>query len=143
MARDKALRVFEQIKEPVVVSDDNWIVPALNGFPGPYMKYINHTFTANDWLRLMKDVTDRRIILRQVIVYQDQQQQQVFATDVEATILREARGQSSYPHTAVISFDGGKTSAAEIISDGKSALYDANRPTSWHDLCKWLKKQSA
>lgn len=37
----KAERAFEQIKQPVTVTDTFWNIPALNGFPGPYMKYIS------------------------------------------------------------------------------------------------------
>lgn len=35
VARDKALRVFEEMQKPIIISDDSWIIPGLNGFPGP------------------------------------------------------------------------------------------------------------
>jgi len=142
IARDKALRIFEQIQEPLVITDDSWLIPGLKGFPGPYMKYVNHTFTEEDWLRLTLVLADRRIILRQVVVYQDKHQQRLFRLDVEALLLKEIRGSCEFPHTSIVSFDGGKTAAAEHISRGHSALGESGHKTSWHDFCKWYQRQS-
>src|ERR1035437_9937513 len=36
IVKDKARRAYEKLGKPVVVSDDSWNIPALNGFPGPY-----------------------------------------------------------------------------------------------------------
>lgn len=35
VARDKALRVFEELQKPIIVSDDSWLIPGLKNFPGP------------------------------------------------------------------------------------------------------------
>lgn len=45
VARDKALRVYEELKQPILISDDSWMIPGLKGFPGPYMKSVNHSFS--------------------------------------------------------------------------------------------------
>jgi XTP/dITP diphosphohydrolase len=142
IARDKALRIFEQLQKPVVITDDSWLIPGLKGFPGPYMKYVNHTFTAEDWLRLTLPLTDRRIILRQAVVYQDKGQQQLFRLDVEALLLKDIRGICEFPHASLVSFDGGKTSAAEHISQARSALGDSEHQTSWHDFCEWYQSRN-
>jgi non-canonical purine NTP pyrophosphatase (RdgB/HAM1 family) len=143
VARDKALRVFETVQQPVVISDDTWLIPGLKNFPGPFMKFVNEAFTTEDWLRLTKTLTDRRIILRQIVVFQDKHQQQLFYTDIEGTLLTEIRGQGPYPHTAISSFDNGKTSIAENIERNRSAISDANKPTSWHDFCTWFAQKNA
>jgi XTP/dITP diphosphohydrolase len=141
VARDKATRAFEQLQKPLVSSDDFWLIPGLNGFPGPYMKSINMWFTLEDWLRLTRDLTDRRIILRQVAVYQDAHQQKLFSADIEGTLLREARGSSPYPHSYITSFDGGAHSSAEIHQRDKSESSAAHHHNAWHDLGAWLAKQ--
>lgn len=137
VARDKALRAFEILKTPLVVTDDTWIIPALNGFPGPYMKSINTWFTAQDWLRLTRDLDDRTIILRQIAVYQDADQQKVFTCDIDGVMLREIRGTSKHPHNTITSFDGGHQSDAELHALGKSGAND--RKTVWHEVSAWLK----
>lgn len=136
VARDKAQKAFEQLGQPVIISDDNWNIPALGGFPGPYMKSVNEWFSAKDWLRLTTALTDRRIVLRQIAVYQDAAGQKLFATNIEGLLLREARGTSPHPHATIVSFDNGRHSNAEFHQRGQPAAL--TRPTVWHDLAAWL-----
>ena len=51
IVQDKARRAYEGLAKPIVVSDDSWDIPALNGFPGPYMKSMNKWFKSEDFLR--------------------------------------------------------------------------------------------
>ena len=140
VCRDKALRAFEILRKPLVVNDDSWIIPGLGGFPGPYMKSMNKWFTSEDWLRLTKDLTDRRIILRQVAVYQDQNQQKTFISDIQGVLLTEIRGESHFTHTPMVSFDGGKNTVAEVHARGEAAA-EGHR-TAWHDFAEWFAAQS-
>lgn len=141
VARDKALRAYELLKQPLIVTDDTWVIPALNGFPGPYMKSMNTWFTAEDWLRLTKGLEDRTIILRQIAVYQDADQQKVFTCDIVGTMLSEIRGASKHPHNTIISFDNGEHSDAELHALGKSGAH--NFQTVWHEVAAWLKTRQA
>lgn len=138
VARDKAARAFEQLRKPLIVSDDFWLIPGLNNFPGPYMKSMNTWFTPEDWLRLTSTLTDRRIILRQVAVYQDARQQKLFSTDIEGTLLHAVRGDSPYPHSTIVSFDGGKRSNAEMHQRGNGESGALHHHTTWHELGAWL-----
>src|SRR3990167_7888269 len=81
--RDKAQRAFEKLNMPVVVSDDSWNIRALKGFPGAYMKSINHWFTPEDFLRLMDGVEDRRITLHQYLAYTDGSLTKVFTNNID------------------------------------------------------------
>jgi len=139
IARHKASQAYDQLKRPIVVTDDSWITPGLHGFPGPYMKQVNDWFTTDDWLHLTHDLTDRRMILRQIVVYQDAKEQRVFTSDLEAIILHEARSTTGIKHFSIISFDGGKHSAAELVERGESSI--RHLQNSWHDLCKWLQNR--
>jgi XTP/dITP diphosphohydrolase len=136
IALDKARQAFEYYKQPVAVTDDNWLIPALNGFPGPYMKYMNQWLTPDDFINLTRKLKDRRIIMRQIIVYRDKDQEKVFSTDIPGVLLKEPRGTSIIPHFAVISFDGGKHSAAEVEASGQVVV--ADQATAWHEFCQWF-----
>src|SRR4051812_20667131 len=107
IARDKAEKAFQKLGKPVIITDDTWIIPGLNGFPGAYMKSMNEWLTPEDWLRLTDTLTDRRILLRQFAVYQDKDIQKVFIGDVAGMLLHEIRGKTKHPHCTIISFDGG------------------------------------
>lgn len=139
IASHKAEQAYQLIKAPIAITDDSWLIPALGGFPGPYMKYINQWLRPEDILRIMYGLTDRRIILRQIVVYQDKHGQKMFSCDIPGLLLEEARGTASIPLFSVISFDGGKHSAAEQTRDGYTSIQD--HKTAWDDVCEWLKNR--
>lgn len=91
VAIDKAQKAFDCIKQPLFINDSGWKIPSLNGFPGPYMKYINNWFTADDFLALMRDKQDRTIVLEQVYVYRDAKETKVFIYEYNGTILEEKK----------------------------------------------------
>jgi non-canonical purine NTP pyrophosphatase (RdgB/HAM1 family) len=138
VARNKAMQAFELLQKPVIISDDFWLIPGLNNFPGPYMKSINAWFTPEDWLRLTDPLEDRRIILRQVAVYQDVDGQKMFSVDVEGLLLHEIRGKSPFAHSSIMSFDGGKTSSAETHERANAESSVRNHHNVWHELGEWL-----
>ena len=51
----KAHDAYAQLREPLFINDAEWAVPALGGFPGPYMKYIVGWLTQQDLLKLMEE----------------------------------------------------------------------------------------
>lgn len=140
IALGKVRQAYEACQSPVAITDDSWLVYGLNGFPGPYMKYINQWFTPDDFLRLTKDLKDRRITLRHIIVYKDASEEKVFSVDIDGVLLAEVRGSSVIPHFALVSFDGGKRSVAEAeAADDAAAL--VNHPNAWDQLCEWLESR--
>jgi XTP/dITP diphosphohydrolase len=61
----------EKLRKPVVVTDVGWYIESLNGFPGPYIKYINHWLTSEDLIKLMKGNSNRKIVVRGCLAYCD------------------------------------------------------------------------
>lgn len=144
--RDKARRAFENLGKPVVVTDDTWNIPGLKGFPGPYMKAINYWFTPEDFVRLTKDLPDRRIILHQYIAYQDEYETVVFSKDISGTLATEPRGKLGPTNAKVAIFDAdnGKT-MAKIYDAG--AEHDParlkRRGDAWDDMARWYAEKIA
>ncbi len=141
IVKDKVQRAFEQLGKPVIVSDDSWDIPALNGFPGAYMKSINHWFTPNDFLRLMDDIQDRRVYIHQYLAYTDGNIIKVFTNSIPGTVLHKARGVSQKsPNMTIITLDSdnGKT-LAEVYAEGANAIEERykNRPDAWHEFIEW------
>jgi len=140
IARDKATKAFAQLQKPLIISDDNWLIPGLNNFPGPYMKSMNHWFSPEDWLHLTGNLADRTIILRQIVVYQDADTQKLFSVDITGTLLHEIRGESPHPHCTITSMDGGKTTMAEHHEKNESAV---QQHSAWHDFAAWYAQNRA
>ena len=144
IVRDKAMRAYEQLGMPVVVSDDTWDIRALNGFPGAYMKSINYWFEPEDFLRLMQGVKDRHITLHQYLAYTDGNMTEVFKSDIEGKITHEVRGKSEKSPNmtvTVLDLDNGKT-IAEVFERGAEAVAARyiNRTDAWHDFIDWYKE---
>ncbi|MFH0873751.1 MAG: non-canonical purine NTP pyrophosphatase [Candidatus Komeilibacteria bacterium] len=57
------------LKHPVVLTDAGCFIPALKGFPGPFIKYINGYLTAQDYLKLMAGRKNRKIIFKDCLAY--------------------------------------------------------------------------
>lgn len=136
IAKQKVQQAYKIAKSPTVITDSSWLIPGLKGFPGPYMKQINHWFTSEDFLRLTAQLKNRRITYRQILAYKDQQTEKLFSVDIEGLLLKEVRGQSVFPTFSVISFDNGHKSLAEADTEGSPAA--AQHHTAWHELCRWL-----
>lgn len=140
IAFKKAEAAFALLDKPVVVADDNWSIPALNGFPGPYMKSVNHWFTAHNFLDLTHNLEDKTTILTQTIVFMDENGSKVFSTDTRGTILPEARGggHEAWAQVTTMEGDNGKTVAEMYLQDGDH--YERSPAKIWHDFAKWYKE---
>lgn len=63
----------------------------LNGFPGPFVKYINGMLTSEELLKLMENKEDRNIILKECLTYTTQTGEiKQFINEEKATIALNA-----------------------------------------------------
>ena len=60
ISKYKAMEAFKLLQSPVLVEDGGLVIPALDGFPGPYTKYVLKTIGADGILRLLSGISDRR-----------------------------------------------------------------------------------
>ncbi len=146
IVKDKARRAYELLAKPIVVSDDSWDIPALNGFPGPYMKSINSWFKSDDFLRLMEGIEDRTIILHQMLAYYDGDTMKVFKNDIKGKVIDKPRGKNEKsPNMTVTELDNdnGKT-IAEVFEQGEKAVAERylTLPDAWHLFAVWYKSFS-
>lgn len=138
----KAADAYALVQKPIIVTDDSWIIPALGGFPGAYMKSLSEWFALADWERLLAGVADRSVILRQLAAYQDEHEQVIFSVDLPGIILEKPRGEyQKTPAMTLMSFDNGKTSVAENMAANRSST--AHLPTVWHEVGKWLQDRQS
>ncbi len=137
IAIEKAKMAFEEVKQPLFVNDSGWIIPALNGFPGPYMKYINNWFAPEDFISLMKNKTDRTSILRQVIVYIDNGGLKIFENDSVGKILSQPSKVQGRSSDMVVSF---KDNLSVSEEKAKGILNIKAELQLWKDFANWLKE---
>jgi inosine/xanthosine triphosphate pyrophosphatase family protein len=136
IASKKAAAAFKIVGKPLFVNDASWHIPALGGFPGPFMKYIVKWLTEDDILNLMRDKADRTIILNDVIVYTDGKIEKLFMHEVKGAILSTPQGPDNGPFV---------TRLVSLTNDGKSLA--SVRPSGfterefplWNEFSVWLK----
>ena len=92
IASHKSQQAFEQVCAPVVVADTFWSIPALNGFPGAYMKEVTRWFRPEDFINLLQPYEDKRICFTETVVYRDSHQHRVFSGEYWGEVILTPRG---------------------------------------------------
>lgn len=136
IAKDKAIKAYELLKEPLFVNDSGWYFLGLNGFPGSFMKYINDWFTVENFLDLTANLKNKEVVLKQVVVYFDGNIMKVFEHDTKCHLLNQAKGNSPRisdnliaPEGSEISF-GQQTETDDFRLEGEDLL--------WANLVRFL-----
>ncbi|MDE2144954.1 MAG: hypothetical protein KGJ01_03245 [Patescibacteria group bacterium] len=133
ISREKAKAAYTQAGKPLVVTDTFWNIPALNGFPGGYMKEVAGWFKEEDFLNLIKDKNDRRISFTESVTYIDGDELKEFSKEFWGVIANEPRGIGNSIEN-IAEFDGftiGERRAQNSFSH-KAEDY------IWIDFAKWF-----
>lgn len=122
-------------QKPVVVSDTFWNFPALSGFPGGYMKEIAQWFTPQDFLNLIKDKCDRKIIFTESITYKDKGQVKTFTKEFPGLIAESPRGMGNSIEQ-LAEFNG------LTLGESKNLGQTSHKTEEyiWFDFAQWFSK---
>jgi len=137
ISRHKADTAFMMLRKPIVINDTSWIIPALNGFPGGYMKDIAEWFKPEDFINLIKDKPDKRICCIETVIYKDKDINKIFNKEFWGEIAAKPRGKSGNSIEKVAIFNN-KT-LAEFHDEGRFAY--ESKDYVWHDFAKWYAKK--
>jgi len=89
IAENSALDAFRQMKCNIAVTDVGFYTTALNGFPGPFVKYVNQYLTAENIISLMAGIENREIIVKECLVIVGQAVKRVYRTEFHGRIAEE------------------------------------------------------
>lgn len=137
IVRHKASQAFEEFRKPLIVNDDTWSIPALRGFPATNMKQCNYFLHAEDWLRLMAGLEDRRVFLISHYAYHNGKTIRLISGQDERYFLPSPQG--SNPKSAcleVVARLGSAKSVAEEIAEGRKP--ETNNKIFWTNFAKLL-----
>ena len=96
IAKYSAKFAGERLGKPVVKLDVSFHINALNGFPGPFIKYINQWLKPEQILKMMEGVKDRACYWVDSLAYFNDGQLEVFTTKEEGTIANEVIGENGW-----------------------------------------------
>ena len=86
----------------LIVDDRGFFIPALKGFPGPFVKLLLDSFSCPGIIKLMQGETDRRAIFSFAVGYFDGEKDHIFVADEEGFIIDEPRGDNLHGWTELL-----------------------------------------
>jgi len=132
----KVEEAYRQMQSAVVITDTSWSIPALNGFPGGYMKDVAEWFKPEDFINLVAPGTDRRISFTETIIYKDANTTKLFSKEYIGTISAEPRGHGNSVEQ-ITEFDG--HTLAERHDQGK--LSHDPKEYIWYEFAQWYQAE--
>lgn len=86
--RHKAEEAFKKIKKPLIVEDVGLFLDAWNGFPGPFIRYVEDIVGYETLLKMMESEKNRKATVRIAVGYHDGKKVQIFWGDLKGNISR-------------------------------------------------------
>jgi non-canonical purine NTP pyrophosphatase (RdgB/HAM1 family) len=124
----KARRAYEIIKRPVLVDDVGLFLTALDGLPGPFVKFFVEAGTEKI-CRLLDGFGDRSAIGRAGIGYYDENGLRYFEGEIHGTIAMSPRGEGGFGWDSTFEAEGyGGRTRAELSQEEYDEVYSKIRP---------------
>ena len=131
-----------KLQKPVVLTDAGYYIEALNGFPGPFIKYANDWLTANDFLKLMKGKKNRTVITKDCLAYCEPGKKPItFLTTAKGKISEKVGAKGTTSINEIFIPDGFDKVESEIPREEMVEFWNKNKD-SWQRLAKFLKSKN-
>lgn len=121
IVRVKLEYAFRECKQPVVVEDVSAELEALNGFPGPYVKFAELSNGDGSLYKLLLGHGNKKALIRALVGYHDGKQMHFFEGSYSGTVV-EPRGTGGFGFDKVIVPDGYDKTLAEMTDAQKNSI---------------------
>lgn len=130
----------EKLNKPVFVTDAGYDIPALKGFPGPFIKYINSYLSATDLLQLMKEKEDRTIIHEECLAYCEPRKEPIlFSSKTKGSLAQTPGKRGPTPITELFIPDGHTSPESDLSPEEQLAFWKKSVNTT-EQLIEYLKQ---
>ncbi|MBU1130281.1 hypothetical protein KKE45_03095 [Patescibacteria group bacterium] len=127
----------KKIKAPVIKTDVGYYINALNGFPGPFVKYLNQCLLPTDVVNLVKNHTDKSITLKECIAYCEPRKKPIiFISETYGAIATKPQGKGSTMDQILIIKGFNKPQGA--CKYEKVLAFWSKKLSHYHQLGKYL-----
>jgi len=86
----------------IIVDDRGFFIPALNGFPGPFVKLLLESFSYKGLIKLMANEKDRRAIFSYAVAYYDGKKDKVLVANEVGFITNTPKGTNLHGWTDLL-----------------------------------------
>jgi XTP/dITP diphosphohydrolase len=131
------------LRQPCFVEDAGLFVESLNGFPGPYSKFVFLTIGNEGLLKLLEGKKNRAAEFKSAVAYcEPGQKPEVFAGLARGRISLEPRGTGGFGFDPIFEVEGGGGKTfAEMSTEEKNRF--SHRGRALAALMQWLKGRGA
>ena len=134
----KALNATKSLNKACVCEDTEFCIEALNGFPGPYFKYVQSRVLVEGVLKILEGVSNRNATFTSVLVYAEPNGfHKAFYTKLEGTIAFEKRGTDGKGWDFIFELKRDKKTLAEHTQKERLELWSQG----YRELGNWLEQK--
>lgn len=135
----KAEEAFKILQKPVIVDDVSVFIEALNGFPGPLIKFLREGIGNQGIIEILSSKNNRRATVQNAIGFHDGKKVHVFLGEVTGTIATEEKGSDGWGFDTIFIPEGEEKTYAEMGFEKKNQL--SHRRRSLDKLKEYLDSQ--
>ncbi|MCX6738758.1 MAG: non-canonical purine NTP pyrophosphatase [Candidatus Parcubacteria bacterium] len=121
VVEDKARRAFKEVGVPVLIEDVSVVFTAMQGLPGPLIKWFDTTLGNEGMCRLLDSSDDRGAITEVQFAYCDGEDVHIFSGKVNGSIAKEPKGNRGFGWDKI------------FIPDGYDKTRGEMEEEEWHD----------
>lgn len=135
--RVKAGEAWRRLGRPLVVEEAGLGLAALNGFPGPLVKWMLASVGADGLARVAAALGDERAVARCALAYFDGERQVLGEGETVGRLVRPGRGRRGFGWDPIFLPDGGERTFGELDGPAKDRV--SHRGKAWRDLLAKLR----
>jgi XTP/dITP diphosphohydrolase len=136
IARAKADEAWRRLGRPLIVEEAGLDLAALNGFPGPLVKWMLHTVGPEGIARTAAALGNVHATARCVLIYKDGEQEIVAEGRTEGILVLPGRGTYGFGWDPVFQPEGCASTFAELSGAEKTAV--SHRGKAWRQMRELL-----
>ena len=137
VAKYSAKYASDKLKNNVLKNDSGLVIPALNGFPGPYTHYVDDTLGEDGVLKLMEGKTDRYAYFIEALAYCEYGKDPiVIVSKTEGEIALEKSGKYGWSWDFVFIPEGKDETLANYQDEERFTMWNMN---GYGELANYLK----
>jgi len=129
----------DRLNTPVLVSDVGYFIKSLNGFPGPFIKWTNKWLNSADYLRLLQNVADRSVEVRECLAFCHPGEKSVCFVDSNFATLATIAGPKGYSPIDEIFIPKGFNKVETEIPHEIMVKYWSENSTKWQQFINYIK----
>lgn len=140
VVRAKADEAWRRVGRPVVVEETGLEMAALNGFPGPLVKWMLAAIGAEGIARIAQQAGDTRATARCLLLYRDAEHSVLGSGATSGHLVLPPRGTGGFGWDPVFRPEGLEMTYGELSDSQKDAI--SHRGRAWRDLSRRLREST-